>query len=833
MENLNNNTEQKIKAAEEEGIIKISKKENQIEYVASGKTYKLSDPEEKVRMRVYVELIKKYLYPKTRIDTEVYPPRREPKLPADVVIYRDNAKESVYAIAEVKASSKDFEIAKKEGVGNANLLNAAYLIIVCDAEPWSVFDVSQKPLVENLDHFKIPDLPILYGEEPEYKYKKGDSQWDLKEVSLDELIKIFRKCHQTLWGGGKRDPAPAFDEMSKLIFAKLYDERNTGINEYYKFQIRKTKTGEYESDEAVMERIRELYNKARSIDPKVFTEDINISADLVFYVVNLLQGVTLLYTDLDVKGQAFESFLDATFRKKMGQYFTPRTIVGFAVSVIDPQENEIIIDPACGSGGFLVYSLKQVIKKIEEKYRGEQKIIDRKIYDFGHYNLYGIEISEKIARVAMMDMIIYDDGHTNIENNTAFNKEFENKNIKLNNFSILLTNPPFGDVVQEGDKDRLGKSRLKDFSLSLGKKSQKTEILFLERCIQFLKLGGRMVSVVPDGNILTNPNTIFVREYLLKNTTLKGVVSLPYNAFKRAGTTMKTSLIFLEKRPSNKDDKVFFAIADCIGHDNNGNDVPVNDFNIILDDFYQFKNNKKSFASKFLVVPYKDITPKRLDAEYFCLMKRELPIIEESFIKKGHSLKTLGELVNFRNETPKSIPKYIELGHISKDNEIIGYTTYEQQKGYVKVYERSLTGQILKTYIEKQIPGRAKMLIKKDDILFSNLKESRKTALVLPGFDNCVASNGFSVLYLKPKSFITPEYLYYVCLGDYVKKQVWSKATGSILNSLSESEIANIKIPIPQDKRTITLITDRVKTKLQHLKTKMSIDTELEIQYPF
>jgi len=556
MENLNNNTEQKIKAAEEEGIIKISKKENQIEYVASGKTYKLSDPEEKVRMRVYVELIKKYLYPKTRIDTEVYPPRREPKLPADVVIYRDNAKESVYAIAEVKASSKDFEIAKKEGVGNANLLNAAYLIIVCDAEPWSVFDVSQKPLVENLDHFKIPDLPILYGEEPEYKYKKGDSQWDLKEVSLDELIKIFRKCHQTLWGGGKRDPAPAFDEMSKLIFAKLYDERNTGINEYYKFQIRKTKTGEYESDEAVMERIRELYNKARSIDPKVFTEDINISADLVFYVVNLLQGVTLLYTDLDVKGQAFESFLDATFRKKMGQYFTPRTIVGFAVSVIDPQENEIIIDPACGSGGFLVYSLKQVIKKIEEKYRGEQKIIDRKIYDFGHYNLYGIEISEKIARVAMMDMIIYDDGHTNIENNTAFNKEFENKNIKLNNFSILLTNPPFGDVVQEGDKDRLGKSRLKDFSLSLGKKSQKTEILFLERCIQFLKLGGRMVSVVPDGNILTNPNTIFVREYLLKNTTLKGVVSLPYNAFKRAGTTMKTSLIFLEKRPSNKNDKV-------------------------------------------------------------------------------------------------------------------------------------------------------------------------------------------------------------------------------------------------------------------------------------
>jgi len=819
-----------IKEGLEKGYIDI--KDDKVTYIVPKKTYNYKNPEEKVRTLVYIKLITEYKYPIHRIDLEVFPPRREPKLPADIVIYRDDSKENIYTVCEIKASAKDFNIAKREGLGNSILLNTSYLIVVCNFEPWVVFDVSRKPLIENLDQFQCPRLPTLYGEEPEYKYKKGgDPQWDLKPVNLDELIKIFRKCHQSLWGGGKRDPAPAFDEMSKLIFSKLYDERNTGVGEYYKFQIRKTKTGEYENEDAVLRRVGELYNKARSIDPKVFTDDINIPADLVFYIVNLLQGITLLNTELDVKGQAFESFLDATFRKKMGQYFTPRTIVKFAVSIVDPNENDIIIDPGCGSGGFLVYSLTRVMKKIEEKHKGEQKIIDRKIYDFGHYNLYGIEINDKIAKVAMMDMIIYDDGHTNIENNTAFNKEFENKNIKLNNFSLLLTNPPFGDTVQEGDKDRLGKSKLKDFALSLDKKSQKTEILFLERCIQFLKPGGRMVSVVPDGNILTNPNTIFVREYLLKNATLTGVVSLPYNAFKRAGTTMKTSLIFLEKRPPNKNDKVFFAIADCIGHDNNSNDVPINDLNIILKDFYQFKNNKKSFNSKFLVVPYKDITPKRLDAEYFYLIKKELPANEKSFIKRGYTLKTLGELVNFRNETPKNIPKYIELGHISKDNEIIGYTTYEQRKGYVRVCERSLTGQMLKTYIEKRIPGRAKMLIKKDDILFSNLKESRKSALVIPAFDNCVASNGFSVLYLKSKNSITPEYLYYTCLGDYVKKQVWARATGSILNSLSGKEIANIKIPIPKDKKIIKLITKHVQKKLQHLKTKMNIDAELESKY--
>lgn len=184
----------------------------------------------------------------------------------------------------------------------------------------------------------------------------------------------------------------------------------------------------------------------------MFDDDINVTYSKIFQVVGFLQNISLSETDLDGKGQAFEKFLGVIFRGDLGQFFTRRQIVEFGVNFLDPTEKDYILDPSCGSGGFLLYSLKKVIKQIQQDFSGNDYFITNKIYDFTRGNLYGIEINNKISRLAKMDMIINGDGHTNIENNTGLNNKYQNTNIHYGKFSLILSNPPFGVKIKKGSQ---------------------------------------------------------------------------------------------------------------------------------------------------------------------------------------------------------------------------------------------------------------------------------------------------------------------------------------------------------------------------------------------
>jgi type I restriction enzyme M protein len=547
----------------------------------NGKSYDFKKPEEPIRAASIVELIEKYKYPKKRIDTNICSPRREPKLPADIVVFKDNNLEEPYIVIETKSEDTKAKLkeAKREGLGNANLWTAPFLLIQCGSKKL-VFDLSTKVSLKSLDKHIIADIPVSYGKTPKYRFKKADPDNDLVNVDFKELSNIFQKCHNIIWAGGKRDPATAFDEMSKIMFAKLYNERNTKNGQYYKFQV-----GTNESEEVIANRIKELYDKAREVDPTVFTEEINLDDEKIFSVVKELQDISLIKTDLDSKGRAFEQFLSEIFRGKLGQYFTRRELVEFAIQMIQPTDEDVILDPACGSGGFLLYALKKVNDDIEKDYKGDMDTIKRKQYDFSHYNVYGIEINDKIARVAMMDMVIHEDGHTNIEENTALNSYFKNHNIKFNHFTLILTNPPFGNSVREGDRDKLGNNKLKNFKICKTQtpKSEKPEILFLERCYDFLKSGGRIGIVTPEG-ILNNPSKkyVWVREWLKKHFKILAIISLPEFAFKKTGSGERTSLLFMEKKeiPTNDDDyEIFLGVARKIGYDATGkpqsNELPL------------------------------------------------------------------------------------------------------------------------------------------------------------------------------------------------------------------------------------------------------------------
>jgi len=588
----------------EKGHIKFDDEKKYITYVAPGKKYRYSDPEEQVRAETYLSFIFDYGYSPKRIDLEVVVPKRTPNDLADIVIFADDDKLTPYIVVECKKqkiSEAEFNQAIEQGFGNAVALGAAFMQVTSGIKT-NAYDVKNFPPLERVKNL-IADIP-RYGKKGVTKAKfykgakdeDGNPAKDIKVVEQGDLTRIFEQAHQALWAGGKRNPSEAFDELDKLIFCKIWDERkNRKTGQPYAFQ---EFTGE--SPKKLLERIQDIYSEGKDKDPEVFKEPIRLSASELKTIVGYLAELNLHYTDLDSKGRAFETFLGSFFRGDFGQYFTPREVVDFIVKVLPIDNESLVLDTACGSGGFLLYALDKVRKDADKKAtEGYFKPESIKHYNYWHNfaknNLFGIEISEGIARTAKMNMIIHDDGHTNVVSVDGLNpieeippkheesdkeKEFreylnsisiqklaDNKGFKRNHFDFIITNPPFGSSVKQTEQAYLKNYGLglKDVSwidrrlkstYKLGtRNSQNTEVLFIEQCYRFLKPGGMLAIVIPDG-ILTNYTSQYVRDWIEEHYRIISVVSLPQTAFAANGAGVKSSVLFLMKLDEEQTKKV-------------------------------------------------------------------------------------------------------------------------------------------------------------------------------------------------------------------------------------------------------------------------------------
>ena len=532
-----------LKIGEQKGYIKLLNEDKRIHYVIPDKEYNFTDPEEKVRARYYVELIERYQYPETRIDLEVTVPGRAPNVFADVVVYRDNDEKIPFIVVECKndeISESEFGQAIQQGFGNCNALRGHYTAIIAGNTRrfFNVKDYAPNERDENV----VADIPVGYGEVPRWRYKKGDLNWDIQPVGKGVLRRVLRRCHNTLRNLGQLTPIVAFDELSKILFVKIRDEKKPRRDgDTYEFQI-KTR----ELPNSVANRIKGLYEEAQAQDPEVFTRDIEIDDRTIFSVVNHLQSINLNATELDVKGVAFERFLGSYFRGDRGQYFTPRELVDFIIKMVELNHENRVLDPACGSGGFLLYTMAHIQEKASDFYDEGTPGHSSHWHDFARDQLFGIEVNDAIARVAKMNMILHDDGHSNVIGSDAlinFDKLYDqNKGFEKEKFDIILTNPPFGAVVKKEESDYLD-----DYDLGKGKNSQKTEILFLERCFNFLKSEtGKLAIILPDG-ILNNSSLQYVRDYIEQHFQILAVVSLPQIAFRYYDAGVKPSILFLRK----------------------------------------------------------------------------------------------------------------------------------------------------------------------------------------------------------------------------------------------------------------------------------------------
>lgn len=571
----------------EKGLISLNSDMSKITYVKQDKERNYNNPEEKVQAETFLRLILDYNYPENRIKQFVPVTMGRDIREADIVVYADNMCLTPYILVECKrqeVSEAEYQQAIEQAYSYAYALpsDVKYVWVTSGIKS-DYFEVDKSQNTRN----QLPDIPqfgvdsiatykYVYGAQylPEEKGKQ--KFFDLSVIDQSELTRRFKQAHEALWAGGQLNPSEAFDELDKLIFCKIWDERKArNIGEPYDFQIITVPKTE-EKDERkrrliendnLYNRVKALYEEGRKRDAEVFRDNIRLTPEKIRTVVGYLESVNLGETDLDSKGRAFETFMGSFFRGNFGQYFTPREIVDFIVDVLPIRNDSKVLDTSCGSGGFLLYALNKVRNQATEYYPNWKN--DTKQYakwfpywhDFAQNNLYGIEISEQISRAAKMNMIIHDDGHTNvvtsdglISDEQLFTKT-KNQGFKYGTFDFIITNPPFGSTIRQSEQ-----AYLKTYQL--GKKEedwlavkavpenirdgQSTEVLFIEQDYKFLKDGGYLAIVLPDG-ILTNSSMQYVRTQIEDWFRIVAVVSMPQTAFSANGAGVKSSVLFLKK----------------------------------------------------------------------------------------------------------------------------------------------------------------------------------------------------------------------------------------------------------------------------------------------
>lgn len=564
-------------------LIEFDEEQKYIKYLHQDKRRNYQNPEEKVQAETFLKLVLVYNYPVEHIRQFVSVQMGSETKEADIIVYNDAEHKSPHIVVECKKqeiSELEFKTAVDQGFSYAVAEGAKYV--------WTTSGIKDEyyevPVIKPKDRINIPDIPFYGSKEIlEYKYvrngkKDGKHYFDIETVSEDDLTRVFKQAHNALWAGGELNPSEAFDELDKLIFCKIWDERNTKRGEPYKFQviIVKDKEGNDITNEALLSRIRELYEEGRKKDPEVFKDGIRLNASKVRTVVGYLEKINLSKTDLDSKGRAFETFMGSFFRGDFGQYFTPRPIVKFIVDTLPITKDSFVLDTSCGSGGFLLHALDKVRREADKAFMNDEGEIDKDDindhfkywHDFAEKNLYGIEINEQIARVAKMNMIIHDDGHTNVISTDGLNPidtiAAINDRFKFNHFDFIITNPPFGSTIKQTEKAYLNQygfgvkeTNWLDLKSSEDKKrdNQSTEVLFIEQAHRFLKEGGYLAVVIPDG-ILTNSSLQYVRDGIEDMYRIVAVVSMPQTAFSATGAGVKSSVLFLRKYTAKQSEKI-------------------------------------------------------------------------------------------------------------------------------------------------------------------------------------------------------------------------------------------------------------------------------------
>jgi len=550
-----------------------------------------------VRQRWARSLVEEYGYPKSDLGIEVKISMGRARKRADLVIFRHGAKhtqDEALIIIEAKRDDKKPSDAQH---GESQLKSYMAASPVCRFGLW----VGQERLAFERDQDtgqidRIGDIP-RFGEDNPERPKRADL------VPAHELKSVLRRCHNYIYANAGLQKAEAFHELLKLIFCKTFDEEEGG--DQLEFSVHpKERISESGQRRLMDERLSPLFERILDRYPFIFEESERITLEprVAAYIVYELQYLSLLDTTTDVKGDAYEELVGENLRGDRGEFFTPRNVCDMAAQMVMAlyPEKELtslkVIDCCCGTGGFLVSwlnNLYRVILQQEENRSGKRKISPherarRRVRDVCDRNLYGLDINPFLVRTCQMNLVLHGDGSSNVFRADSVRSPGEWDNdarlaIPYGKADIVLTNPPFGGKAKIDDAHILDQYELTRWESNDSRSVLPAEQLFVETALKFVKPGGHLGIVLPDG-ILNNPGLKFIRSWLLRRSKLIASIDLPKTTFKASGGVNNPSVLLVQKFTREQvmnadkgiidaDYKVFMSVPQTAGINNRA--VPI------------------------------------------------------------------------------------------------------------------------------------------------------------------------------------------------------------------------------------------------------------------
>lgn len=593
------------------------------------------------------------------------------------------------------------------------------------------------------------------------------------EVSFKSAIKSMSKAFRDSQGGGLLE---RFEEISKLLFCKIFDERHLGGLTFGGFS-------RVYPDEKIYGSLCDLFEKAKKEYPNVFVNgraEISPDQKAIVQVAFTLQRFRLAQIGSDVKGKVYEELIKNNFDKNENQqFFTPRHIVDFMIQILNPQASEKICDPACGSGGFLIAALEYVSKKNE----------DTDIEQWCREKVVGAEIDSRMVWTAQMNLILHGGHHDSVkylkEGGSLSHTPQTLAALPDGSMDIIVTNPPFGSDFDQ-------KSELEQFVLGRGKKSRRRGILFVEKCLRLLRPGGRM-AIVLEESILNNNSSEDVRLFMEQNAIIESVFSLPDTAF-MPYATVKTSIVVLHRKQNtmekqgqilmcNLEETGFAPNGDPCYSDERDHDGRLklrSDLPEALEKWSEFLEKGKVTRPNerhFSIMPSREEMIQRLDTLYFHPARQNAQTLLQ---KSKYPLHRLGEVVTSVNQM--IVPQYE-----CPDESIryIGLANIQPHEG--SYFVSDVLGEKIKSAVKVFHP---------ETVVFAKLRPDLRKVIFIPKEEESgFVSSECYVFRASPR--VLPQYLELMLRSDLVYGQIIFQVTGLGRPRIGKAELLNVKIPIP------------------------------------
>lgn len=674
---------------------------------------------------------------------------------------------------------------------------------------------------------------------------------------LNALIRVFNECHNLIWKKEKHGPTDAFYEFAKLMFVKLREDRRIADRiaageipttsdfnfsiEWVQEQIEKG-VSENPVGELLFRRIRDdLEEQIRRKEKKrIFLqgETLKLRSETVEQVVRRMQHFDLHGIDEDLNGRMFETFLNATVRgKELGQFFTPRSVVKYMARAANLNTQgtslPVVLDGCCGSGGFLIEAMAVLAHAIDA--RCDLTDLERQKFKQVLYekHLFGIDASEKIARIARLNMYLHGDGGSTIytadtldrENRppTGHSSDLMSEVEELRDlldaglrFNIVLTNPPFSMSykVRNADERRiLNQYDIAVTAAGTTSGSEKSNVLFLERYYDLLAPKGELLTVI-DNTVLNGTRSQRYRDFILDRFVIRQVVSLPFNTFFRAQANVQTSILHLKKREEGEiQGHIFMAILNNVGHDDHQNYTVDRDNMPMLQQAFSewnergikpnlsepngnLEENLRCPFQVFIVAP-EDLDRQRLDAFYY---SPDLAFTRAALTRKVEAglihlspgsefdvvpvIKSKEEW-NFRHR----VFKYFEIGDVTPQGTIVNYREDRFEN----------------------LPSRARLQVQENDVLVARNNSSRGTSVIIPSeFDGCLVTTGF--LAVRPRDYEEALLLWAAFTSETFRKQVYYLAVTAVQPEVrNEIFLEEMLVPVPSEGESRDQLLDQAR----------------------